>query len=323
MSNIRYLSRNDVISLQLPMRDVINAVELAFVEKGHGRIEMPPKPGIHPLPDAFIHAMPAYIPSMKAVGVKWVSGFPQNMPKNLPYISGLLILNDAETGIPLCVMDCTWITGMRTGAATAVAAKYLAPPESKTVGILGCGVQGRCNLDAIKETFPRCARLLAYDRNTKAAEAVCSDASSQWGFETKLCLNAAEACEDADIIVTAAAILKDPSPVLERSWLKSRVFLSPVDFDSYIKPEIFKAADLFYTDDVAQQQYYRKIGYFKNIPEPQGDLGEILTHQKRGRNNTDKITIAMNLGIALEDMATAALVYESAVKANVGTLLPA
>lgn len=323
MSNIRYLSRNDVISLQLPMRDVINAVELAFVEKGHGRIEMPPKPGIHPLPDAFIHAMPAYIPSMKAVGVKWVSGFPQNMPKNLPYISGLLILNDAETGIPLCVMDCTWITGMRTGAATAVAAKYLAPPESKTVGILGCGVQGRCNLDAIKETFPRCARLLAYDRNTKAAEALCSDASSQWGFETKLCLNAAEACEDADIIVTAAAILKDPSPVLERSWLKSRVFLSPVDFDSYIKPEIFKAADLFYTDDVAQQQYYRKIGYFKNIPEPQGDLGEILTHQKRGRNNTDKITIAMNLGIALEDMATAALVYESAVKANVGTLLPA
>ncbi len=323
MSNIRYLSRNDVISLQLPMRDVINAVELAFVEKGHGRIEMPPKPGIHPLPDAFIHAMPAYIPSMKAVGVKWVSGFPQNMPKNLPYISGLLILNDAETGIPLCVMDCTWITGMRTGAATAVAAKYLAPPESKTVGILGCGVQGRCNLDAIKETFPRCARLLAYDRNTKAAEALCSDASSQWGFETKLCLNAAEACEDADIIVTAAAILKDPSPVLELSWLKSRVFLSPVDFDSYIKPEIFKAADLFYTDDVAQQQYYRKIGYFKNIPEPQGDLGEILTHQKRGRNNTDKITIAMNLGIALEDMATAALVYESAVKANVGTLLPA
>lgn len=305
------------------MRDVINAVELAFVEKGHGRIEMPPKPGIHPLPDAFIHAMPAYIPSMKAVGVKWVSGFPQNMPKNLPYISGLLILNDAETGIPLCVMDCTWITGMRTGAATAVAAKYLAPPESKTVGILGCGVQGRCNLDAIKETFPRCARLLAYDRNTKAAEALCSDASSQWGFETKLCLNAAEACEDADIIVTAAAILKDPSPVLELSWLKSRVFLSPVDFDSYIKPEIFKAADLFYTDDVAQQQYYRKIGYFKNIPEPQGDLGEILTHQKRGRNNTDKITIAMNLGIALEDMATAALVYESAVKANVGTLLPA
>ena len=305
------------------MRDVINAVELAFVEKGHGRIEMPPKPGIHPLPDAFIHAMPAYIPSIKAVGVKWVSGFPQNMPKNLPYISGLLILNDAETGIPLCVMDCTWITGMRTGAATAVAAKYLAPPESKTVGILGCGVQGRCNLDAIKETFPRCARLLAYDRNTKAAEALCSDASSQWGFETKLCLNAAEACEDADIIVTAAAILKDPSPVLERSWLKSRVFLSPVDFDSYIKPEIFKAADLFYTDDVAQQQYYRKIGYFKNIPEPQGDLGEILTHQKRGRNNTDKITIAMNLGIALEDMATAALVYESAVKANVGTLLPA
>ena len=97
-----------------------------FKEKGKKMVEMPPKPGIHTRPDAFIHAMPAYISNLNAAGMKWVSGYPENYKKNLPYIAGLLILNDIETGIPICVMDCTWITAMRTGAATALAAKYLA-----------------------------------------------------------------------------------------------------------------------------------------------------------------------------------------------------
>ena len=90
---------------------------------------MPPKPGVHSRPDAFIHAMPAYIPALHAIGMKWVSGYPANQARGLPYITGLLILNDDETGLPLAVMDCTWITAMRTGAATALAAKYLARPE--------------------------------------------------------------------------------------------------------------------------------------------------------------------------------------------------
>lgn len=96
--------------------------------------------------------------------MKWVSGYPENHKRGLPYISGLLILNDEETGIPLAVMDCTWITAMRTGAATAVAAKHLARPESETVGILGCGVQGRSNLEALHVLFPL-KQVVAYDTN--------------------------------------------------------------------------------------------------------------------------------------------------------------
>ena len=89
-------------------------------------------------PDAFLHAMLAHIPSLGAAGMKWVAGFPENQAKGLPYVSGLLILNDPETGLPLAVMDCTWITAKRTGAATAVAAKHLARPDSKSAGILAC-----------------------------------------------------------------------------------------------------------------------------------------------------------------------------------------
>jgi ornithine cyclodeaminase/alanine dehydrogenase len=125
-----YLSRRDVEQVNVRMADIIQALEQMFIEKGQGKVEMPPKPGIHTQPDAFIHAMPAYIPSLNSAGIKWVSGYPENQKKGLPYISGLLILNDPETGIPICVMDCTWVTAMRTGAATAVAAKHLANKDS-------------------------------------------------------------------------------------------------------------------------------------------------------------------------------------------------
>jgi ornithine cyclodeaminase/alanine dehydrogenase len=137
-----YLSRRDVERVSLPMRSIIGAVEQMFRLKGRGRVEMPPKPGIHPRPDAFIHAMPAYIPAMRAAGIKWVSGYPQNQKRGLPYINGLLILNDPDTGMPLCVMDCTWITAQRTGAATAVAAKYLARPKSSSVASSRAGCRG-------------------------------------------------------------------------------------------------------------------------------------------------------------------------------------
>src|SRR5260370_7890576 len=86
--------------------------------------------------------------------MKWVGGYRENSKRGLPYVTGLLILNDPETGVPIALMDCTWITAQRTGAATAVAARYLAGSESSSVGILGCGVQGRSNLEALKVLFP-------------------------------------------------------------------------------------------------------------------------------------------------------------------------
>src|SRR5512136_1494690 len=144
------------------MPTIITLLEAAFREKGEGRVEMPPKPGIHTQPDAFIHAMPAYIPALKSAGIKWVSGYPENFKRGLPYITGLLILNDHETGIPYSVMDCTWITAYRTGAATGLAAKYLARPDSQVAAILACGVQGRTNLEALACLFP-IKRAYAYD----------------------------------------------------------------------------------------------------------------------------------------------------------------
>src|SRR5512135_3834054 len=178
---ILYLSQAEVASLGVSMREIIDTLEAAFREHGNGRVEMPPKPGIHTQPDAFIHAMPAFIPALHSAGVKWVSGYPDNWKKSLPYISGLLILNDDVTGIPLAVMDCSWITAMRTGAATAVAAKYLARPESESIGILGCGVQGRSNLEALKVLFPL-KRVVAYDTLPEQVDRFAQFARERFGL---------------------------------------------------------------------------------------------------------------------------------------------
>src|SRR5512142_2003082 len=102
-----YLSQADVRQVGLSMAEIITALAQMFREKGAGRVEMPPKPGIHTRPDAFLHAMPAYIPAANAAGMKWVGGYPENHGFGLPYITGLLVLNDPETGVPLAVMDCT------------------------------------------------------------------------------------------------------------------------------------------------------------------------------------------------------------------------
>jgi ornithine cyclodeaminase/alanine dehydrogenase-like protein (mu-crystallin family) len=321
LGQLRYLSRSDVEAAGVSMSQIITALEKMFFEKGHGNVEMPPKPGIHTQPDAFIHAMPAYIPSLHSAGMKWVSGYPQNQAKGLPYITGLLILNDPETGIPTTVMDCTWITATRTGAATAVAAKYLARPDSTSVGILACGYQGRTNLEALCCVLP-IKRAVAYDIVPDVADRFADHMRAQLKIDVQVVRDPAAAVKDLDIVVTSGPILKHPQPVIEAGWLKAGGFASLVDFDSYWQGPALAQADKLATDDKAQMAYYRQVGYFRNTPEPYADLGEIVAGSKPGRQSATERTLAINLGLALDDMAAAPLVLEAAREKCLGTLLP-
>jgi ornithine cyclodeaminase/alanine dehydrogenase len=316
-----YLSRGDVERVNLPMREIISALEQMFREKGEGQTEMPPKPGIHPRPDAFIHAMPAYIPSLGSAGIKWVAGYPQNLSLGLPYISGLLILNDPATGFPLAVMDCTWITAKRTGAATAVAAKYLARKKSSTVGIVACGVQGRSNLEALACLFPlKTAR--AYDIRPEIAQRYAAEMTDKLGIAVEPADNVADAVRNLDIVVTSGPILKQPRPGIPAGWLAEGSFASLVDYDSYWTGAALREADKLATDDRAQMDSTRRTGYFRETPEPYADLGEIAAGKKPGRESDRERTITINLGLALDDMATAILIYQRAMSAGIGRELP-
>lgn len=320
-NQLLYLSQADVNAVGLTMAEIVAALEKAFIEKGEGRVEMPPKPGIHPGGgDNFIHAMPAYIPAMKSAGLKWVSGFPENFQRGLPYINGLLILNDPETGLPVSVMDCVWITAMRTGAATAVAAKYLARSDSSIVGILGCGVQGRSNLEALHVLFPL-KQVMAYDIDAHAAQRFANETSNRFGLEVVIVDTPKDAVTGCDIVVTSGPILKKPHSTIQPGWLDEGAFASLVDFDSYWHPDAMRETTKFCTDDVPQLRHYQEIGYFQDIPPVYADLGELVTGQKPSRETPQERTMTVNLGLALDDMAAAPLIYQQAVKKNIGTWL--
>jgi ornithine cyclodeaminase/alanine dehydrogenase-like protein (mu-crystallin family) len=321
LGTVLYLSRKDIETINLPMQEIIDALEVMFKEKGAGRTEMPPKPGIHTRPDAFIHAMPAYIPSLQSAGMKWVSGYPDNQRKGLPYITGLLLLNDPETGIPIAIMDCTWITAKRTGAATAVAAKYLARPDSATVGIVACGVQGRSNLEALTYLF-KIKKVKAYDLYPEVGERYAREMSKALNLDIEPVKRLTEAVKGLDLVVTSGPIVKHPRPLIEPGWLSEGAFASPVDFDSYWKGEALRQIDKLATDDLLQMRYYRQEGYFKETPEPYADLGEIVTGFKPGRESSEERTMSINLGLALDDMAPAIRIYHLAKTKGMGVELP-
>jgi len=318
---ILYLSRETVEQVGLDMATIIQLLERAFQEKGSGRVEMPPKPGIHTQPDAFIHAMPAYIPALRSAGIKWVSGYPANQARGLPYITGLLILNDVDTGIPLAVMDCAWITAYRTGAATALAARYLARPDSRVAGILACGVQGRTNLEALKVLFP-IRRAYAYDIVPEVQERFVREMSEKLGIEVIGVNEPRKAVVESDLVVSSGPILKHPTPTIQKDWLQPGGFGSAVDFDSFWTPEAMAQMDKVSTDDHDQFQYYRTAGYFRQTPDPYADLGEIVAGLKPGRQRDDERTLAINLGLALDDMAVAPRIYQNAKERGLGIWLP-
>jgi ornithine cyclodeaminase/alanine dehydrogenase len=318
---ILYLSYKDVESLNLEPDLIIAAVEDSFRQKGLGLVEMPPKPGIHPRKDSFIHAMPAYLKGSDAAGLKWISGNPENPKRGLPYIAGILILNDPETGFPIAVMDATWLTAYRTAGATAVAAKYLARRESEVLAVLGCGTQGRSNTLMLSKILP-IKTVKAYDINERALASYEAFVREKMGIDVIKASSPREAIEGSDVIVTAGLLLKEPNPVIEADWVKPGVSAFPLDYDSYWKSSAIASMDKFYTDDIEQLLYSIKGGWIRPIERIFGELGEVVAGKKPGRESEREKIMCMNLGLACHDVAVGKLIYEEARRKGVGTHLP-
>lgn len=317
---ILYLTKKDIEKINLSMKDIIDIIEEAFIEKAYNRYEMPPKIGIHTMPDAFIHAMPCWFPKHKACGIKWVSGYPGNNKQGYSYINGLLVLNCIETGLPLSVMDCVWITAKRTGAVTGLVAKYLARPGSEVIGILGCGVQGRNNLEALLVTCPNIKRIYAFDIIAENAKKYSKEMENKFNIEVIPVATQKEAVVRSDIIVTTAAFSR--KQVIEAEWFKEGALGCPVDVDALWKPEAFHLADKYYVDDVEQYKYFQSLGHCTDAPKIYGDIGKLVTQQIKGRENDSERIISVNIGLALEDIAVAQEVYAKAIETNIGSIIP-
>ncbi len=320
-----YLSKADVEGLGMAMREVVDVLALGFAAKGRGETEMPPKPGIHTRPDCFIHAMPAYVREPEVAGLKWVSGYPRNTAKGLPYISGLLVLNDPETGVPLAVMDCAWVTAMRTGASAGISARYLARPGSEIAAFVGCGVQARTSLMALAEELPALTEVRCYDLFPAAAQAFIDEMAATFpALRFVVGQSAVDAAGPADVVVTAIPIVVDPRPSLGAGVLRPGALAVSLDYDSAWTSAAMRECDKFCADDIPQLLATKDHGvYFGGIPARiHADLGDLAAGTRPGRERDDERIFSMNMGIAVDDMVTAHILYQRALERGVGVRLP-
>jgi ornithine cyclodeaminase/alanine dehydrogenase-like protein (mu-crystallin family) len=315
-AHLRYLARADVEAIGLTGVEVVELLDGVFRAKRAGATEMPPKIGVHPRDDAFIHAMPAYLADRDVAGVKWIGGYPDNQERGLPYIHGLLVLTDAPSGRPLAAMDATWITEVRTAAASMLGIRALAPRPIQTVGLIGCGRQGTVHLELARELFPTLERATIFDRHPERAEELTSALPD---VESSVVETAEEVGPGADLVITTAAIVHRPERPLRSEHLTGASVACAIDYDASLSEDVFERAAIFVVDDLPQYRYHRELGYFAGYPEDAVELADVLAG---GATPGDGLRVYVPLGIAIEDVAVAAELYRRAAGAGIGTELP-
>jgi ornithine cyclodeaminase/alanine dehydrogenase-like protein (mu-crystallin family) len=317
-----YLSQQDVIGTGLTLREATAVVEGALREHGRRQVENPPKPGIHPLPNSFIHAMPAHLRGRGAAGLKWVSGFFGNPARGLPSISGLIILNDVETGLPTAVMDCAYITALRTAAVSGVAARFLARPDAKVLGIVGAGLQGRYHLLALREVLTALETVAVFDVSEPAVQRFIATMGRTAGLKVEAGRSAQAVIERADVVVTATSQLDEP--IFQEAWVQPGALVLPVHARGWDRTTPHRM-DKFIVDD--WEQFHHAVGlpggfYAPLPPHPYAELSEIVVGAKPGRERPAERIVDFNYGMAMHDVAVAADVLARAKQRNLGTPLP-
>ena len=301
------LDRNSIKAL-LGMADVINAVEEAFRVCGEGKGKMPPKTYLA-LERGDFRAMPAALPG--CAGVKWVNVHPHNPSLGLPSVMAVLIYSDPETGYPLAIMDATETTAYRTGAAAAIASKYLARRDSHTVGIIGAGFQAHTQILAHAELFNPIS-INAFDVSQAAVDKLVH-AFPQ--FSIRKC--SIQEAVRSDIVCT---LTPSRSPIVRREWMRPGTHINAVGADApgkeELDPSILKEA-VVVVDDIKQASGSGEINVpiqtgVYGIGDIHGTLAEVVAGKKKGRTSSGDITVFDSTGIAVEDIAVAKLLFERA-----------
>lgn len=315
------LNKENVVSL-LDMQDCINAVEKAFAELANGTAVLPLRINIIP-PDGLALYMPAYLKEMNALACKVVTVYKNNPAKfNIPTTIGKLLLQNPETGEVICIMDAGYLTAVRTGAASGVAVKYLARKNSNTTGIFGAGVQAKMQLWAVGCAV-KLTKAFVYDISAEAMDKFADEMSKMLNLEIIKCSSSDEIIA-ADIICTASS---SSTPVFDGKKIKAGTHINGIGSHTpgarELDTEIIKRSKFIGDSRTA---CFNEAGDIM-IPLKEGaileshfyaELGEIITGKKPGRVNDEEITLFKSNGLAIQDAATAKLVYDKAVKKGVG-----
>ena len=318
------LTRNDVMKV-LDMSDCMAVVEKAFVELAGGTAVMPLRISITP-PDGLALYMPAYLKEMGALACKVVTSYKNNPVKhNLPTIMGKVLLQDPETGDVICIMDGGYLTAVRTGAASGVATKYLARDDkSQKVGIFGAGVQAKAQLWAMAVARDL-AKAYVYDIADEAVTEFIKEMSIKLNLEVVQADSPDHILEEADIICTATS---SPTPIFNGERVREGTHINSVG--SHVPEARELDTAIIKRSKVIADSYEACLHEAGDIMIPiqegaidkshlYAELGEIITGRKQSRADDREITLFKSNGLAIQDVATAQLVYDKAVQARIGT----
>ncbi|HID26369.1 MAG TPA: alanine dehydrogenase [Methanosarcinales archaeon] len=321
---ILFLNRDEVKKV-LTMQDCLKVVEDAFKFHAKKKVQMPPKLYLYFYKhNGDLRTMPAYLEYLDIAGVKIVNVHPDNPKKGLPSVMALMVLNSTETGAPLAVMDGTYITDIRTGAGGGIAVKYLARTDSKVIGIVGSGQQAKTQLLAIKEILD-IERVMITSRTMKKCEQFKEELEPVVGCDIIPKESVESVCR-CDILVTTTPVR---SPIVKNEWISEVVHINAIGADAKGKqeldPKLLKRAKIV-VDDIAQASHSGEINVplsngIISLQDIYGELGEIIAGIKKGREKDNEITIFDSTGLAVQDVATANLVYKKAIKIDLGRWL--
>ncbi len=328
---ILLLSRDDVVALALTPNEVVSVVTEALCEHAAGTFEMHPKIGVHPTgtdPANFIHAMPAYLHTLGACGLKWVAGFAKNYQHDLPNVTGLQVYNDTETGVPLAIMDCSYLTGLRTAAVSAIVAKRCAPRDAHTLALVGCGFEGTMHLRFLANEIPTLRHVRLRDVRHQAMAELKECAASYFDGEIVLCPDNESCIDGADVIATCT---NGDEQIIRSEWFKMGAFAVGIEGGCAYTAEALHQAEKFVVDDIALAEYFEHIGRNRKtedgrpdpefpggLPKVYATIGELVAGKKQGRDSDQERIVAIPIGMAICDVALAHLVYHTALERGVG-----
>ena len=319
------LTRQDVAAL-LTIEESIVAVERVFKLYGEGKTAPPGILGVH-ASDGGFHIKAGLLDLDRSYfAAKINANFPENPRRlGLPTIQGLVVLCDGEYGSPLAVMDSIEITIQRTGAATAIAAKYLARSDSKTVTICGCGNQGCVSLRALSGVLPL-ERVWAYDCDQAQAQRFASELAEELRIDIEAVSDLETSVRQSDICITCTS---SKQPFLKRDFVAPGTFIAAIGADSPEKQELeptllshnrIVVDTLEQCADIGEVHHALDAGLITKA-DVYAELGEVIAGVKPGRTSSDEIIIFDSTGMALQDVVTAAAVYEKAVNKGAGRLM--
>jgi len=320
---LRVLSASDVAAV-LGMGEVLKLVEQAFRERGRGRVQMPPKSHLFfGEYDGELRVMPAFLEGLGQAGVKLVNVHPLNPTQHgLPTVLATIVLFSPETGEPLCIMDGTRITAMRTAAASGVATRYLARADSRVLGLIGAGYQSFYQLEAISRVM-NVADCAIYDVMAEKADNLALVAGKRLGLKARVCATLEEVVRGSDVLVTATPSTR---PLVQDEWVTEGMHINCVGADAPGKQElesgILKRARIV-IDDWEQASHSGEI----NVPLSGGDIqrsdvyaeiGDIVAGSQQCRTEDSQITLFDTTGLAIQDVICAWKVYEVAEQKKLG-----